>query len=102
MLLCVKGHLTLINLKILNFLPKYPKFQLFGCLYWTKQKAQAFVSKYIMFFKMCMDLIFHSKRRQCMDLPFWFIKRLTFLEIDTSNGRPNGKGQNSNGNGQMS
>ena len=95
----MKGHLTLINLKILNVLPKYPKFQLSGCLFWTNQKAQASFSEYIMFFKMCTGLIFHSKKRQ-LNLPFWFITKLTFLEIDTSNG--NGKGQNSNGKGQMS
>ena len=48
---------------------------------------------------MYTGLVLHSKKRQ-WDLPFLFIKKLTFLEIDTSNG--NGKGQDSNGKGQMS
>ena len=74
-------------------------FSFSGCLFWTKQKVQASFSEYIMFFKMCMDLIFYSKKRQ-WDLPFWFIKKVNFLEIDISNG--NGKGQNSNSKGQMS
>ena len=46
-----------------------------------------------------MGSIFHGQKRQ-WELPFWFIKKLTFWEIDTSNG--NGKGQDSNGKGQMS
>ena len=47
---------------------------------------------------MCMGLIFHAKKRQ-WDLPFGLSKKLTFLEIDTSNGKA--KGQDSNGKGQM-
>ena len=48
---------------------------------------------------MCMSSIFHGQKRQ-WELPFWFIKKVHFWEIDTSNG--NGKGQDSNGKGQMS
>ena len=48
---------------------------------------------------MCMGLIFYSNKRQ-WDLAFWFIQKVNFLKIDTSNG--NGEGQNSNGKGQMS
>ena len=33
-----------------------------GCLFRTKQKAQASFAEYIMFSKMCMGLIFHGKK----------------------------------------
>ena len=48
---------------------------------------------------MCMGLIFHGKKGNGSYL-FGLSKKLTFWEIDTSNG--NGKGQDSNGKGQMS
>ena len=70
-----------------------------GFLFWTKQKVQASFAEYIMFFKMCMGLIFHDKKGNESYL-FGLAKKLTFLSIDTSNG--NGKGQDSNGKGEMS
>ena len=48
---------------------------------------------------MCKGLIFQSKKNNRIYL-FGFLKKITFLETDTSNG--NGKGQNGNGKGQMS
>ena len=48
---------------------------------------------------MCKGLIFQSKKDNRIYL-FGFLKKITFLETDTSNG--NGKGQNGNGKGQMS
>ena len=47
---------------------------------------------------MCMGLIFHDKKCNGSYL-LGSSKKLTFWEIDTSNG--NGKGQDSNGKGQM-
>ena len=70
-----------------------------GCLFRTKQKAKASFAEYITFSKMCMGLIFHGKKGNGSYL-FGLSKKLTFWEIDTSNG--NGKGQDSNGKGQMS
>ena len=62
--------------KFENFkcMPKYPKFQLSGCLFWTKQKAQASFFRIYNVFKMYTGLVLHSKKRK-WDLPFWFIKQ---------------------------
>ena len=82
-------YLVIIS-KILAFLAAY-----FG----KNKEAQASFDDYITFFRMCTGLIFHGKKGNGSYL-FGLSKKLTFLEIDTSDG--NGKGQDSNGKGQMS
>ena len=57
-------------------------------------------AEYITFSKMCMGLIFHGKKGNGNLTFLVYQTKLTFWEINTSNG--NGKGQDSNGKGQMS
>ena len=57
-----EGHLTLINLKILNVLRKISKISAFWLPILDKAKSPGLFSEYIMFFKMCKGLIFQSKK----------------------------------------
>ena len=41
---------------------KYPNFSFSGCLFSTRQNAQASFSEYMNILEMCMSLIFHGKK----------------------------------------
>ena len=41
---------------------KYPNFSFSGCLFSTRQNAQASFSEYINFLELCTSLIFHGKK----------------------------------------
>ena len=41
---------------------KYPNFSFSGCLFSTRQNAQASFFEYINILEMCMSLIFHGKK----------------------------------------
>ena len=56
---------------------KYPNFSFSGCLFSTRQNAQASFSEYMNTLEMCTSLIFHGKKT--IYYPFWLMKKVTFF-----------------------